>query len=463
MSQSDDYNLVLAESVDSVDALNAKFYGRFPYPWSPAKFESLADPYFQTTMVNQDIGDWNHRTLPKRPNIFVAGCGTNQALFTALKFPQASVRGADMSATSLATCTANAKSLNVSNLQLKRESLNHIPYKEEFDYVICTGVIHHNAEPQRTLEKIAGALKPSGIMELMVYNRFHWIMPFAFQQAIRIFSEDEETTDFEGELPIVEKLYDELPKGTMMSDYLNQLRGTDESLLADAVLQPVAYSYTVESLEEMADRCGLEILTPCINQFDKSEGKLPWNLEFSDPELRAKYESLPDTRRWHLSNLLLMESSSQLWFYLQRKDSGRRRKTEHEICEEFLDTTFVRNGTTQSNYLKNMIDGTYKLAPTSIPYPMAEPHPSVRNIYEAADGKTPMREIFRRLEIDTAFHVANPARLNLTTTAYPYLKAAPQTEQKTDDGVAGDPNARRRLEKSNYEKLKSIRDRKNQN
>src|SRR5215211_4820350 len=115
MIRSDENNLTLVESIDSVDELNARFYGRFTYPWSPSKFDSLRDPYFYTRALNQDIGDYRHATVANNPRIWVAGCGTNQAIFTALKFPKATIIGSDVSANSLRVCMTTAERLGISN------------------------------------------------------------------------------------------------------------------------------------------------------------------------------------------------------------------------------------------------------------------------------------------------------------------------------------------------------------
>ena len=100
---------MLTESQDSVDGLLAKFYRSFPWPWQPIKFDYLEDTDFSINMLNQDIGDFTHRTVPRNAKIWVAGCGTNQALHTALKFPHASVVGSDLSSKSLELCAKNAK------------------------------------------------------------------------------------------------------------------------------------------------------------------------------------------------------------------------------------------------------------------------------------------------------------------------------------------------------------------
>src|SRR5689334_7124119 len=97
----DEQNVSLAESGADVDGINAQFYGKYPFPPRAFRLERPLDPDFQRIMLCQDLGDWQHRTLPPRPAIWVAGCGTNQAVITALTFPRATVIGSDVSATSL--------------------------------------------------------------------------------------------------------------------------------------------------------------------------------------------------------------------------------------------------------------------------------------------------------------------------------------------------------------------------
>src|SRR5581483_3307119 len=179
----DEENLGFAQSSESVDAINAKFYGRFQFPWPPLTFSKPTEPDFEAIMLNQSIGSWDHSVVPTEAKIWVAGCGTNQAIFTALRFPKAQILGTDLSVTSLETAARNARNLGIANLELKEESINQSNYVAAFDYIICTGVIHHNADPAEPLRKLAGALRQGGVLELMVYNRYHRIITTAFQKA----------------------------------------------------------------------------------------------------------------------------------------------------------------------------------------------------------------------------------------------------------------------------------------
>jgi SAM-dependent methyltransferase len=424
MHKSDEENLILAESIDSVDAINARFYGRFTYPWRPKRFEQVLDPCFETIMLNQNLGDWDHQTLSGSFKIWVAGCGTNQGLYTALRYPACKVRGSDVSVKSLELCGNSAREMNLTNLELRRESINQVNYREEFDHVICTGVIHHNADPRATLEKLAMAMKPSGVMEMMVNNRYHRIVSAAFQKAVRIMSGYAGPDDFELEMPIARKIIADFPVKNFISAMLDayQYKDWPESQFADALLQPVDYSYTVESLHELAETCGLELLLPTVNLFDKAAKTLSWNIEFNDPELRERYDSLPDLERWQVANLLFHEKSPMVWFYLQRKDSQRPRKTEGQVCEEFLDRVFVKSDAQQRSYVMGN-GGPYRLSQNTLKFPVTPPELPARNVYDLVDGRTSMRDIFARLQLEPTFHVVNQIRIKLTTSIFPYLIA----------------------------------------
>ena len=436
--KSDEQNLDLIESVDSVDKLNRKFYGRFPYPWLAVKFDYLLDQSFETRLLNQSVGNWEGTVLPKNARIWVAGCGTNLAISTALRFPEAHVLGSDLSSKSLDACGATAKELGILNLELKEESINHVPYKDLFDYIICTGVIHHNADPKATLDKLADALQPTGIMELMVYNRYHNIIPAAFQKAVRILSGNVTSINLESELSITKSLVDRFPVDNSVAAFMTRFEDCPETMLADELFQPVLYSYTVQSLDELAASCNLELLAPCINLFDKTEERFSWNMEFDDPDLQDRYDSLPDASRWQVSNLLLLERSPMLWFYLQRKDSGRPRKSEKQICEEFLNTTFEKAAAKQRSYIRGN-DEKYKLSPNARPFPIAAADDSVKMILDSVDGESSMRDIFERLGIKTTFQTVNQTRIKLTTSAFPYLIVIPAVERQAHLPPDGNP------------------------
>ena len=418
----DGLNLQLAASQKDVDRLNKEFYGRFNYPWPPMTFQAFADPSFWPCHLNQDIGHWQGDRIPANPKIWVGGCGTNQSVITALKYPEAHVLGTDISLPSLETSEDSALQLGVENLELEEKSLNSATYEEEFDFVICTGVIHHNADPAVPLKRLAAGLKPGGVMELMVYNFYHMLLQGAFQTAIRGLCGDGASMSMEEELKTTRELIRSFPERNLMADFLNQFANAYESDLADNLLQPVMHSYTIETFVEMLDEAGLELLLPCVNQFDRADNRLSWNMRFDDSSLQKRYEAMEDAKRWQLSNLLLFERSPMLWFYVQRKDSSFSRKSERQVCEEFLANRFEKKSTNvrlfsrdeKGEYLEQSQHQTF-------PGPLSTHDHLAKLVFNAADPAKTMKEIFQELQLEPTFQNINRVRVNLTTSAFPYL------------------------------------------
>lgn len=417
-------NLEFTSNQQEVDQLNSEFYNKIKYPWPPAAFEKLTRADFWRKMISQDLGYWEESIIPKAANIWVAGCGTNQAIFTALRFPDAHVIGSDLSKESLLICEKNAKQLKISNLQLRNESINDSKYNESFDYLICTGVIHHNSDPKISLLKLAQSLKPSGIMEIMVYNKFHRINTAAFQVAVRILAGNSVSPNLEEEFSIARKIADNFPKKCSMLNLLMESKESDYAAFADALLQPVEHSYTIETLAELSNDCGLEILHFCIDQFSKDKQALDWNLEFGNRDVDKIYNNLSDIKRWQVSNLLLGEASPMLWFYIQRKGSNYPRKTQQQICNEFLKTKFKRIDLEKELYIIDD-NGSYNEDTVKIPVKLNRNIPFVeaKKVYDSLETNKPIEETIKKIGMDTSFLSINKLRTYLSTSAFPYLES----------------------------------------
>ncbi|MGB8192327.1 MAG: class I SAM-dependent methyltransferase [Chitinophagaceae bacterium] len=426
MNSTDLFNETLANTIGDVDQVNKKFYGRYNYPWPPLMLPGYPE-HIAGLFLSQDIGSWQHNRMPRNPKIWVAGCGTNQALLTALKFPEAEVTGTDISVQSLSACKKNAEQIGVKNLQLEERSLNEANYEEQFDYVICTGVIHHNAKPWITLQHLRNALKKDGILELMVYNYYQRLFTTACQKAIRNFYDATSGINLEIELALAKKLIEGFPydSNSLMGDFLNLHALMHEAEMTDSLIQPVEYSYTIESLNEMAEGCGLELLLHCQNQFDVKNDAYTWNMNFGNAHLREKYYALPDLKRWQITNLLLCNQSPMLWFYLQRKDAGTVRQTEQQVVKEFLETRFSKSSFPVKNYVLDQ-NGSYQLQEKPLQYPALSQltDPGLKKIYELVNPSVRMRDIFYQLKMKPDFNEVNKARLKLTTSGYPYILAS---------------------------------------
>jgi len=69
-------------------------------------------------------------------------------------------------------------------------------------------------------------------------------------------------------------------------------------------------------------------------------------------------------------------------------------------------------------------DGAYQQHQTTRPFPaVAALRDEAKMVYEALDAQRPMKDTLRKLGISPSFYLATKLRLELTTSAFPYLRA----------------------------------------
>lgn len=158
-----------------IDAALADLYERFPYPRSIGDIGDFAKGHREPTWnPKSSFGVFFPEHRPRADlDILVAGCGTNLAPVFAATMPKARVVGVDISGASLQLSEAMAAEGGLTNLTHHQLPLEEVAtLKDSFDFVVCTGVIHHLASPRAGLEALRGVLRPEGAMMVMVYARY---------------------------------------------------------------------------------------------------------------------------------------------------------------------------------------------------------------------------------------------------------------------------------------------------
>lgn len=232
------------------------FYERYPYP---RPIESL-DKYQRLWQDRQRRRADYHLFWPFKPyeedhSILIAGCGTSQAAKHALRWPAAKVVGIDFSATSV-RCTEELKrKYNLNNLQVHQlpiERVNELGMN--FDQIVCTGVLHHLADPDSGLGALRGVLKLDGAMHLMLYAPYGRTGIYLLQEFCRrvgIHATDEEIHNLVVALGA-------LPPGHPLENLLREAPDfREEATLADALLHPQDRAYSVPQLFDFIERGGL--------------------------------------------------------------------------------------------------------------------------------------------------------------------------------------------------------------
>jgi SAM-dependent methyltransferase len=232
------------------------FYDRYPYPRPIDNLEKYRRLWEDPHRRREDY----HLFWPGTPyreefSILVAGCGTSQAAKHALRWPKAQVTGIDISGTSLQCTEGLKRKYNLTNLQVYQLPIDRVTeLATTFDQIVCTGVLHHLADPDAGLAALRGVLKPDGAMHLMVYAPYGRTGIYMLQEFCR--RTGTRATD-EGIRDLISVLR-ALPPGHPLETVLRQAPDfQQEAALADALLHPQDRAYSAPQLLDFIERGGL--------------------------------------------------------------------------------------------------------------------------------------------------------------------------------------------------------------
>jgi SAM-dependent methyltransferase len=232
------------------------FYERMPYP---APLTSL-DQYLDLYKNPERRRALFHLLWPtERPRanqeILVAGCGTSQAARYALREPDARITAIDISETSLYHTRELKQKYGLDNLELHQLSIQDVQtLGQDFDQIVCTGVLHHLPDPDLGLQSLRNVLKPEGAMQIMVYASYGRTGIYMMQDYCRLLG----ITPSKKELQDLSESLNFLPTDHPLTPLLR--KGKDfqhPDGLADALLHPQDRAYTVPQIYEWLGRCEL--------------------------------------------------------------------------------------------------------------------------------------------------------------------------------------------------------------
>ena len=199
------------------------------------------------------------RAAPEKLTILCAGCGTNQAAFHACLNPNWEVIGVDLSDSSLAHQNYLKEKHNLKNLTLKKINLLDIEsLNKKFDYIACTGVLHHLPDPDSGLTALSKVLSHGGVINLMVYGTTLRLGVYLLQDLFRTLNFSQSQADVD----LVRAVISTLPMEHVANRYINDAHDLAwDSGIVDTFLHPQDRSYTVRELFEFIRKSNLEFLT----------------------------------------------------------------------------------------------------------------------------------------------------------------------------------------------------------
>jgi len=235
-----------------------EFYTEHPYPPPVENLDRARDEWRDQNRHRAEYHLlWPNKAYCADLDVLVAGCGTWQAAKYALCHPNTRVVGIDVSPTSLDHTEQLKRKYNLTNLETQQLSLEDAGRLERrFDLIICTGVLHHLADPDAGLNALRSVLRPDGAMYLMVYAPYGRSGVYMLQDYCRKLGIGNSLEEINELARVVEILPRHHP-------LVGLLRGARDALnadaLADALLNPRDRSYSVSQLFDFIEGMGLRL------------------------------------------------------------------------------------------------------------------------------------------------------------------------------------------------------------
>ncbi len=256
---------------------------------------------------------WPDKPFREDFSILIAGCGTSQAAKYAMRWPVAHVVGIDFSQTSVQHTQALKKKYALSNLSVYQLPIERVEeLNVAFDQIICTGVLHHLADPATGLNALGCVLAAEGAMQLMVYAPYgrtgiYMLQEFCRRLGIRATNEG---------IHQLNQLLGALPAGHPLASLIHNTPDfSDEAELADALLNPRDQAYTVSHLFDLLDGTGLKFA-----RWVRQAAYLPQCSRLVSTQLASKITKLPVIEQYSAMELFrgtMLRHNA----ILQRKDS----------------------------------------------------------------------------------------------------------------------------------------------
>ena len=285
--------------MEDVSTLVARQYEAFAYPPPPDDLEELVA---RGAIYRGDPSSYAPILWPEgRPagplRILVAGCGTFQAAYAAYMNPNDEVSGVDLSETSLEHERYLQEKHGLDNLKLYRGDLLEVAeLAHRFDVIICSGVLHHMADPRAGLLALRDVLEPNGVMVLMLYGHAARVGVYMLQDVFRRMGLRADADSVTKARSVIA----ELPRNHCVRPYIQLAKELEhDSPFVDTFLHPQDRAYTVPEVLELLDSADMRFQ----NWIDSAEywRNLTWE---AGSAVAALVDPLPPQDHWAIVELL---------------------------------------------------------------------------------------------------------------------------------------------------------------
>ena len=244
-------------------------YEALPYPPRDPRDEAIR----LITGTPSHVLEINHYLFSGRLNFarpfraLVAGGGTGDAcIMLAQQLADRRCPGEvvylDISTASRQICEARAKARGLRNINFLTGSLLDLPSMPigQFDYIDCTGVLHHLPDPAAGMRALASVLNPDGGMGVMLYGEYGRSGVYPLQELLQTLAP--RSMALEDRIAMTKRLIRFLPTTNLFrrNPYLNDHVTGGDAGLYDLLLHSCDRAFTVPDIGTMAQESGLRVV-----------------------------------------------------------------------------------------------------------------------------------------------------------------------------------------------------------
>ena len=368
-------------------------YEDFPYPERDPADERKR--LVRTALSSLDVINYycyrGRRDFREGFKVLVAGGGTGDAtiyLADQLKHADAAIVYVDLSRASMGIARRRAEIRGLDNITWIHGSLLDLPSMDlpKFDYIECSGVLHHLADPTAGLRALREVLADDGAMFLMVYAKYGRTGVYQMQELMRRINAGE--SDPQKKVENTRAVLDSLP-GTnwfkRAEGLFHDQHWESGTGVYDLFLHARDRAYTVEELYEWLDSCGLNLIT-----FDL-EARLLYKPEthLDDEGLLAEIRRMPLRQQQAIAELF--SGAIRKHSFLASPQTGTAASLHDRD-----NVPFLRGGIVDPRLVAKMLhDPTWVFDVPSRPKLSITPGKFTRAVFKHLDGRRSLQEILK--------------------------------------------------------------------
>jgi SAM-dependent methyltransferase len=351
-------------------------YDRWRYPppiqdleaYSKTNWE-LFDPIRSNRIL------WPDRGYRPDLDILIAGCGTNQAAVFAFTNRAAKVVAVDVSQSALDHQQYLKGKHGLHNLELQLLPIEGLSaLQRDFDLIVCTGVLHHMADPLTGMKALAGCLRRDGAIGVMLYAKYGRIGVELLESVFR----DLGLSPDDASVQLVKDAIPMLPAEHPVRNYLKVARDLQtDGAVVDTFLHGRQRSYTVQECMDLVASAGLAFQ----GWFHKTP-YYPHEILAPSSRFHAALAKLPDVKLWSVMERVQTLNATH-FFMACRPDRPKEQYTIDFSTAGSLDYVPMLRTACLVSGADIIWGGTAKLrlSPAQLPFvQLVDGHRSIREI-----------------------------------------------------------------------------------